>query len=53
MYSSWSIPNLEELESKLGSWRKMIDEGKAEEFIRECEEHRMRVGCATSVIGYK
>lgn len=52
-YRSWSVPNPEELEEKLGCWRKMIDEGKADKFIQKCEEHRMRIGCATSVIGYK
>jgi len=43
----------EELERTLASWRKTIDEGKADEFIQSCEEDRMRIGSSTSIVGYK
>ena len=51
--SSWALLKPEELERTLASWRKTIDEGKADEFIQSCEEHRMRVGSSTSIVGYK
>ena len=44
---------IEELERTLASWHKTIDEGKADEFIQSCEEHRMQIGSSTSIVGYK
>ena len=51
--STWTVLSPEQLEKTLSNWRKTIDEGKADDFIRKCEEHRMRIGCATSAVGYK
>ena len=43
----------EELEAGLVKWRKLLDEGKADQFIAEKEEHRKKVGLASTIIAYK
>ena len=53
LYSTWAVLSPEQLEKTLTNWRKTIDEGKADDFIGKCEEHRMRIGCSTSAVGYK
>ena len=43
----------EELEAGLARWRKMIDEGKADEFIAEKDQIRKSIGLTTTVVAYK
>lgn len=51
--SSWAVLKPEELKRTLSSWRKTLDEGKADDFIKRCEEHRMQIGSSMSIVGYK
>ena len=43
----------EELEAGLARWRKIIDEGKADEFIAEKDQIRKNIGLTTTVVAYK
>ena len=51
--SSWSLASKEELEAGLAKWRRMLEDGTADQFIAEREEQRKKVGLSTSVIAYK
>ena len=51
--SSWAVLKPEELKRILASWHKTLDEGKADDFIKSCEEHRMQIGSTMSIVGYK
>ena len=51
--SMWSLASKEELEAALAKWRRMLDDGTADQFIAEIEEKRKRVGISTSIIAYK
>ena len=51
--SAWSLATKDELEAGLAKWRRMIEDGTADQFIAEREKHRKRVGLSTSVIAYK
>ena len=43
----------EELEESLKQWRQKIDDGTADQFIKESDELRQKIGMSTSVVGYK
>jgi len=51
--STWSLATPEELEMGLKKWRQLVEEGKAEQYIAECEEQRRRLGQSTSVVAVK
>ncbi len=53
IFSVWSMATPEELQSALDFWRKLLDEGKADEYIAKYESKRRELGCATTVVGYK
>ena len=53
LHSSWAVLKPEELKRILASWHKTLDEGKADDFIKSCEEHRMQIGSTMSIVGYK
>lgn len=52
-HSTWSMATKEELEAGLAKWRKLIEEGKADEFIAEKDQIRKTIGLTTSVVAYK
>lgn len=37
----------------LKKWQQLVEEGKAEQHIAECEEQRRRLGQSTSVVAVK
>lgn len=43
----------EEVEAGLARWRKMIEEGEADEFIAEKDQIRKTIGLTTTVVAYK
>ena len=49
----FALATPEELDETLKQWRGKIDGGTADQFIKECEERRLRIGVTTSVIAYK
>ena len=51
--STWAMATKEELEAGLARWKKLIDEGKADEFIAEKDQIRKTIGLTTSVVAYK
>ncbi len=51
--SVWSLATPEELQSALDFWRKLLAEGKADEYIEKYEGKRKENGSATTVIGTK
>ena len=51
MLSSLATPS--ELEEALEWWRGKIDDGSADEYLKECEAERLRLGLAVTVAAYK
>ena len=51
--STWALATPEELKSALEFWQRMVDEGKAHEYIAKCEEKRRQIGTSVFIIGYK
>jgi hypothetical protein len=51
--SAFALCSPEELEESLKEWRKKIDNGTADQFIKETDEVRQKIGTSTSVIAYK
>ena len=51
--SIFSLATPEELEAALKWWRAKIDDGTADQYLKECEEERHRMGLSVSVVAYK
>jgi hypothetical protein len=51
--SIFALCSPEELEESLKQWRQKIDDGTADEIIKESDELRQKIGASTSVIAYK
>ena len=52
-YSIFSLAKPEELEESLKWWRGKIDDGTADQYLKECEEDRLKLGLSVSIIAYK
>ena len=52
-FSIWSLATPEELEQALSLWKKKLEDGTADNFIKEKEVIRREIGHSTSVIAYK
>ena len=53
LYSFWSLATPEELEEALASWKKKIDDGTADQVIREVESFRKKLGQTTTIVAFK
>ena len=53
VFSTFALCSPEELEESLKQWRQKIDDGTADQVIKESDELRQRIGVSTSVVGYK
>ncbi len=51
--SAWALASPEELQSALDMWRKLLDEGKADEYIKKYEEIHREIGSSTSLVAYR
>ena len=51
--SSFVLCSPEELDESLKQWWQKIDDGIADQVIKDCDELRQKIGASTSVIGYK
>ena len=52
-YSVFSLAKPEELEESLKLWRSKIDNGTADQYLKECEEERLKLGLSVSIIAHK
>ena len=52
-YSIFSLAKPEELEESLKLWRGKINDGTADQYLKECEEERLKLGLSVSVVAYK
>ena len=53
VHSIFALCSPEELEESLKQWRQKIDDGTADQVIKESDELRQRIGVSTSVVAYK
>ena len=53
VHSIFALCSPEELEESLKQWRQKIDNGTADQVIKESDELRQRIGVSTSVVAYK
>ena len=51
--SIFSLATAEELDESLKWWRGKIDDGTADQYLKECEEERLKIGTSVSVVAYK
>ena len=51
--SIFALASPEELAEALKRWREKVDDGSADQCLKESEELRKTVGLTTSVIAYK
>ena len=51
--SIWSLATPDELEQALSLWKKKLEDGTADDFIKEKEAIRKEIGHSTTVITYK
>ena len=51
--STWSLATPDELEQALSSWKKKLEDGTADDFIKEKEVIRKEIGHSTTIIAYK
>ena len=52
-YSVFSLAKPEELEASLKLWRGKIDDGTADQYLKECEEERLKLGLTVSIVAHK
>ena len=52
-FSTFALCSPEELEESLKQWRQKIDDGTADQIIKESDELRQKIGVSTSVVAYK
>ena len=51
--SIWSVATPEELEVALTSWKKKIDDGTADQVIKEVDSFRRKLGQTTTIVAFK
>ena len=51
--STWALATPEELEEALTSWKKKIDDGTADQMIKEVNSVRRKLGQTTTLVAFK
>ena len=51
--STWALATPEELEEALTSWKKKIDDGTADQVIKEVNSVRRELGQTTTLVAFK
>ena len=51
--SYWALATSEELEEALANWKKKIDDGTANEVIKEVKSFRRKLGETTTIVAFK